>query len=60
MPPPTTCDTCSNYSYDPDYEYYVCVASLDEDDLVRFLGNSRFQCPFYQQDDEYKIVRKQL
>lgn len=54
------CETCSNYVYDEDYEYYVCEADLDEDELVRFLSSASFQCPYYHLDDEYRIVRKQM
>lgn len=55
-----SCDTCSNYVYDEDYEYYVCESNLDEDEMAAFLGNRHFECPYYQLDDEYKIVRKQM
>lgn len=54
------CDTCSNYQYDEDYEYYVCMVDLDEDEMSRFLSGGSFECAFYQQDDEYGIVRKQM
>lgn len=54
------CDTCSNYVYDEDYECYVCMVDLDEDDMARFLSGTSFECSFYQTDDEYKIVRKQM
>lgn len=54
------CDTCSNYVYDEDYECYVCMVDLDEDDMGRFLSGGNFECSFYRQDDEYKIVRKQM
>ena len=53
------CDTCSNYQYDEDYECYVCMVDLDEDDMSRFLSGGNFQCAFYQLDNEYLIVRKQ-
>lgn len=56
----SSCDTCSNYVYDEDYECYVCMVDLDEDDMSRFLSGGNFECSFYQQDDEYKIVRKQM
>lgn len=55
-----SCESCGNYVYDEEYEYYVCEASLDEDDMVRFLKSQNFQCPFYQWNDEYRIVRKQM
>ncbi len=56
----TTCDTCVNYTYDEDYGYYICEADLDEDEMVRFLSSSNFACPYYQLDDEYRIVRRQM
>ena len=49
------CDTCGNYQYDEDYEYYVCM-----DEMSRFLQGGSFECAFYQPDDEYRIVRKQM
>lgn len=54
------CDTCSNYQYDEDNDYYVCMVDLDEDDMSRFLRGGSFNCPFYQLDNEYQIVRKQM
>ena len=27
----TSCDSCTNYVYDEEYEYYVCEVNLDED-----------------------------
>lgn len=54
------CDTCGNYVYDEDYEYYICEASLDEDEMAAFLGSHHFECPYYQSGDEYLIVRKQM
>lgn len=57
---PKSCESCGNYIYDEDYGYYVCEADLDEDEMASFLGNHRFECPYYQTDDEYRIVRKQM
>lgn len=56
----TNCDTCSNYQYDDDYECYVCMVDMDEDDTGRFLSGGSYNCPFYQLDNEYLIVRKQM
>ncbi len=56
----TSCDSCSNYIYDEDYEYYVCDMNLDEDEIVRFVSDAFYNCPYYQLDDEYRIVRKQM
>ena len=44
-----SCECCGNYVYDEENEYYVCEVKGD----VR-------ACPYYQSDDEYKIVRKQI
>ena len=41
----TSCEYCSNYVYDEDYEYYVCDQDLDEDEMVRFLTGRQNACP---------------
>lgn len=55
----TNCETCINYMYDEDYEYYVCMMNLDEDEMLRYLEGHFTNCPYYRLDDEYAIVRKQ-
>lgn len=54
------CDTCANYIYDEDYECYCCDCDLDEDEMGRFLSGGYKECPFYQSDDEYQVVRHQM
>ena len=54
------CDMCSYYTYDDEYECYVCDMDLDEDDLVKFLQGNTKECPFFQSGDEYKVVRHQM
>ncbi|MDD3339749.1 MAG: DUF6472 family protein [Lachnospiraceae bacterium] len=56
----TSCESCANYVYDEEEDYYECEMNLDEDEMARFLSEPYFACPYYQCDDEYKIVRKQL
>lgn len=56
----TCCDTCSNYVYDEDYEYYVCDVNLDEDEMSNFMRGTMTSCPYYRLDNEYLIVRKQM
>lgn len=56
----TSCEYCSNYIYDEDYEYYECQVNMDEDDLARLMMGSRDGCPYFQFNDEYRIVRKQM
>lgn len=41
----TSCDTCRNYVYDEDYEYYVCEMDLDEDEMYRFLSQFCAELP---------------
>ena len=48
------------YAYDEDYEEYLCAADMDEDDYARLMNNPRSTCPFYQNGDEYRVVRKQM
>lgn len=56
----TNCDMCNNYVYDEDDECYVCDMDLDEDDMVKFLTGNFNECPYYQSNDEYLIVRRQM
>lgn len=56
----TSCETCGNYVYDEDYEYYVCDMDLDEDEMYRFLSSNTSSCPYYRNGDEYAVVRKQI
>ena len=56
----TSCDTCANYEYDDDEEYYTCAINLDEDEMYRFLSGSKFECPYYTTGDEYAVVRHQM
>ena len=55
-----SCDYCSNYEYDEELEYYVCMVNLDKDEMLRFITDTHYDCPYFQMDDEYKIVRKQM
>ena len=38
----------------------MCQVSMDEDDVVRLMCDRYFACPYYQADDEYRVVRKQM
>lgn len=55
----TNCDCCINYIYNEEYCCFECEANLDEDETGKFLRNSFDNCPYFQFNDEYKIVRKQ-
>lgn len=55
-----SCETCEFYVYDEYTEEYTCNLSLDEDEMVNFLGNNTKGCPYYRYYDEYKSVHKQI
>lgn len=57
---PSSCDTCLYYTYDEDYESYMCDMDMDEDEYVRLITDSHYHCPYYQNDNEYAVVKKQL
>ena len=55
-----SCDYCNNLVYDEEMEEYVCDVNMDEDDYARFCASEYKNCPYYQSNDEYKIVRHQM
>ena len=55
----TSCESCGNFVYDEDYEYYVCEMDLDEDEMSRFLSSDTGDCPFWRPGDDYLTARKQ-
>ena len=55
----TACESCMYYSYDEEYECYICEMNLDEDEMYRFIQYNMHNCPYYKYGDEYSIVRKQ-
>ena len=38
-----SCESCAYYTYDEEYEYYVCEANLDEDEMSAFLRGAEFE-----------------
>ena len=54
------CETCAFYIYDEVYGAYLCDMNMDEDDYVRILSDRYYQCPYYRNQDEYAVVRKQM
>ena len=54
-----SCESCEFYDYDEEWDEYVCMISLDEDEMIDFLGRNTGRCPYYRFYDEYKSVRKQ-
>lgn len=55
----SNCEFCTFYIYDEDGDA-ECSVNLDEDEMARFLSTSYRSCPYFQEDDEYKVVRKQM
>ena len=41
-------------------EEYLCEINLDEDEVARFYSDSHYNCPYYRNGDEYKVVRHQM
>ncbi len=54
------CEECNNYMYDDEEECYICEMDLDEDDMVRFLTGNNANCPYYQSNNEYEVVKHQM
>lgn len=55
----TNCEDCANFTYDEESDCYCCEMNLDEDEYMKFISASFYNCPYYETNDEYKIVRKQ-
>lgn len=51
---------CTHYVYDEEDDFYECMVNMDEDDFARAMMRGYSSCPYFQLDDEYRIVRKQM
>ncbi len=58
--PPAHCDSCIHHAYDEEMLSYYCDLMLDEDEIARYSFSPLLRCPFYQFNDEYINVRKQI
>lgn len=56
----TSCETCARCYYDEEYGGQVCDINMDEDEYMRFMTDSHYACPYYQNGDEYAVVRHQM
>ena len=36
------------------------MVNMDEDDYYRLMSGNNKECPYYQDGDEYKVVRHQI
>ncbi len=55
-----SCESCEFYDYDEEYDAYICLCRLDEDEMAAFLSKNTGRCPYYRYYDEYKSVHKQI
>ena len=55
-----SCDSCTYYVFDEDYESYVCDIDMDEDEYMRMVSDDHHSCPYYRNGDEYLVVRHQM
>ena len=44
---------------DEEFDEYVCIMDLDEDEMYRFLTSGKTHCPYYRQGDDYTLARRQ-
>jgi hypothetical protein len=54
-----SCDYCNNLVWDEEDEQYYCDMDMDEDDLARLYSGHYRECPYYQSDNEYEVVKHQ-
>ena len=55
------CEDCIHYSYDDEYECYICDVNvnLDQDEAYKFISGTLSNCPYFRFGDDYTIVKKQ-
>ncbi len=53
------CEYCLNYEYDEFTGMSYCQVSLDEDEMARYMSNTYYNCPYFQSNNEYEVVKKQ-
>ena len=53
------CEQCVYHEWDDEFEAYVCVMVLDEDEM-QSVSYQYKTCPYFRFGDEYQIVRKQM
>ncbi len=55
-----SCESCTYYTYDEEYECYVCDVNMDEDEYSRLMSEKEYQCPYWRDGNEYAVVKKQM
>ena len=56
----SNCENCSHLIYDEVTDSYFCDVDLDEDEYERCLNRHYRECPYFDDSDEYKVVRHQI
>ena len=56
----TNCESCVNFYYDEESDSYICLVNLDEDEMIKFMSASFYNCPYYRLYDEYKSAKRQM
>lgn len=54
------CDKCTFFVCDDETGEYECLVNLDEDEYCALISGRYRKCPYFREDDEYGIVRKQM
>ena len=49
-----------NYTYDEEFDEYICGIDMDEDEAARLFGQKKSVCPYFRFGDDYSIVKKQI
>jgi len=52
------CETCYYYDYDEEFDCFVCLMQIDQDDMARVMERHS-RCPYYRQGDDYYLASKQ-
>ena len=53
------CDCCANYVYDEEFDYYICLIDLDQDEMERFTSFATAGCPYFRYDDDHTLASRQ-
>ena len=55
-----SCESCTYYIYDDEYESYFCDVIFDEVENMSLVSDTHYQRPYYRIGNEYAVVRKQM
>ena len=58
--PQTSCDTCLYFTYDEDYEAYMCDMDMDADEYADVMYDDQYSFQYYRNDNKYAVLTKQM